>query len=147
MSAASLIGPALGLLTKEPHEHGFFSVFRKSGQGAAAGVIGVNGVTALQAPAHALPPIDLSTLESALASLFNGTFNAPLQVIAALILFLSAGRCVARIVGLGVVLVGFVGYSQGLRWDDVSPIAQSLGVRLLAAWRAFMAPPDLSVLP
>lgn len=142
MNAASVIGPALGLLTNEPHNHGFFSVFRKSGQGAAAGVIGVNGVAALGDAANTtLPRIDFSTVEGMLASMFNGTFNAPLQIIAALILFLSAGRCVARIIGLSAVLIGFVAYSQGVRWDDVYPLLNTLGARLSAAWRAFMTTP------
>lgn len=142
MQAASMIGPALGLFTNEPHDHGFFSVFRKSGQGAAAGVIGVNGVAALGETASAhLPRIDFSTWEGVLASLFNGTFNAPLQIMAALILFLSAGRCVARIIGLGAVLVGFVAYSQGVRWEDVYPLLSTLGARFGAAFRAFMETP------
>lgn len=142
MSAASVIGPALGLLTNEPHDHGFFSVFRKSGQGAAAGVIGLNGVSALSdATSVSAPHFDFSTFEGVLASIFNGTFNAPLQIMAALILFLAAGRCVARIVGLGAVLIGFVAYSQGVRWDDVYPLLSTLGARLAAAYRAFMETP------
>lgn len=137
-----MIGPALGLLTNEPHSHGFFSIFRKSGQGAAAGVIGLNGVAALGDPVVlAAQKIDFSTFEGVLASVFNGTFNAPLQVMAALILFLAAGRCIARIVGLGVVLIGFVAYSLGVRLEDVYPIAQSLSLRLSAAWQAFLNPP------
>jgi hypothetical protein len=145
MQAASMIGPALGLFTNEPHDHGFFSVFRKSGQGAAAGVIGVNGVNGVAAIGETatanLPRIDFSTWEGVLASLFNGTFNAPLQVMAALILFLSAGRCVARIVGLGAVLIGFVAYSQGVRWEDVYPLLSTLGARFSAAFCAFMETP------
>ena len=160
MHAASVIGPALGLLTDEPHSHGFFSVFRKSGQGAAAGVIGLNGVTAISAPVGTIvvppvvanaspapPHLDLSSLEGLLAALFNGTFNAPLQIMAALILFLSAGRCVARIVGLGAVMVGYVAYTQGLRWEDVYPLLHSLGDRTAAAWRAFMKTPAAAHAP
>jgi hypothetical protein len=60
---------------------------------------------------------------------------------AAALIFLAAGRCIARMFGLGVILFGFLAYQQGMRFEDVTPLLQSLAHRSSAAFTAFENPP------
>jgi hypothetical protein len=143
MSATSLLGPAFGLLSTAPHSHGAFGVLRKTGQGAGAGLLALSGSGALtRNPAEVAAPVyvDYASFEGLTAGLLNGAFNAPLQIAAAVLLFVAAGKCIARMIGLAIVLGGFILYSQGARMDDVYAILQSLWYRLSAAFTAFMNP-------
>lgn len=144
MASTPFLGPALGLFTATPHAHGPFSVVRKSLQGAGAAYVGLDGAgafgRALTAPSSA-NRIDITSFETFASALMSGAYNAQLQVLAAMLIFFAAGRCVARMFGLGVVLLGYVAYTQGMRWDDVAAILHSLGLRLAAAGRAFMETP------
>ena len=145
MPATPLLGPTLGLFTTAPHAHGPFSVVRKSMQGAGAGYIGLDGAgafgRALTAP-DATPVVPVSSFEGLIGAVVSGAYNAQLQVLAAVLIFFAAGRCVARMFGLGVVILGYVAYMQGMRWDDVADLLQNFGLRLGAAARAFMQSPD-----
>lgn len=145
MAATSWLSPTLGLLSNTPHQHGPFSVFRKTAQGAAAGMLGFSGAGGLGATgassAPALSSSHLSSIDGFIGGLASGAFNGPLQLLAAATVFLAAGRCIARMFGLGAVVLAYVAYASGVRWEDVTPIAASLGVRLSAAWQAFLNPP------
>ncbi|MBY0423805.1 MAG: hypothetical protein K2Q06_15985 [Parvularculaceae bacterium] len=145
MAASSWLSPTLGLLSNTPHQHGPFSVFRKSAQGAAAGMLGFSGAGGLGAGgaggASTITADHLSSIDGFIGGLASGAFNGPLQLLAAAAVFLAAGRCVARMFGLGAVVLAYVAYASGVRWEDVSPIAASLGVRFAAAWQAFLNPP------
>lgn len=102
----------------------------------------MNGSGAFGSPSQpASAPIDWSSFDGVTAALTSGAFNGPIQLIAAALIFLAAGRCIARMFGLGLVLFGFVAWQQGMRGDDVAPLLQSLWLRLSAAFAAFMAPP------
>lgn len=143
MNPASLVAPTLGLLSNTPHSHGPFSVFRKTGQGAGAGVLGLSGAGAFgetQAAATA-PPMDWSSLDGLANSLASGAFSGPLQLLAAALVFLAAGRCIARMLGLALVTAGFIAWREGVRLEDVTPILDSLWVRVSAAAAAFVNPP------
>lgn len=139
MSTLSWLGPTFGLLSKTPHKHGLFGLLRKTGQGAGAGALGLSGAGAFGA--HPAPlGVDLSSVEGWWAGLASGAFNAPLQILAAILIFLAAGKCIARLIGLGIVIGAFVLYMQGMRLDDVWPLAQEFWRRLSAAFQAFMNP-------
>lgn len=144
MNAASWLGPTLGLMSGAPHSHGPFSVFRKTAQGAGAGLLGVSGAGAIQsdeAAAAVAPKMDWTSFDGLASGLATGAFNGQLQLAAAVLIFLAAGRCIARMAGLGLVIGGFLAYSQGMRWDDLTPLLQSFWLRLNAAVAAFMSPP------
>ena len=145
MTSTSWLAPALGLLSPAPHAHGPFSVFRKTGQGAGAGLLGLAGAGAFGGqsapPAAASTPFDLSSIDSVFAALMSGAFNGPLQILGAVLIFAAAGRCIARMFGLGIVLLGFVAWQQGMRWDDLLPALQEFWARATAAYAAFMATP------
>lgn len=144
MATTPFLGPTLGLLSTTPHAHGPFGVVRKSLQGAGAAYIGLDGAGVFGralTQRDALPVANFSNWEGVLGALLNGAFNAQLQILAALVIFFAAGRCVARMFGLGIVLLGYVAWTQGMRWDDAAGLIHSLGLRLSAAARAFMETP------
>jgi hypothetical protein len=85
--------------------------------------------------------VDISSWEGVWTGVASGAFNAPLQIIAAVLIFLAAGKCIARLIGLGLVIAAFVLYAQGMRFEDVWPLAQEFLRRVSAAYQAFMHPP------
>jgi len=125
-----------GLFTTQPHSHGPITVTRKIVQGAGAGLLTLSGVgglmrdgnlsegaaDALKTMASTSNTYDLSTIDGFTEALLAGAFNDPLQIAGAMIMFLSAGRCVARFVGFSAVMLAFGMKSQGITLEDVTSL-------------------------
>lgn len=144
MTTLSWLWPSLGLLSNAPHDHGILSVFRKTGQGAFAGALGLSGAGALGASSVVAAPseaLDLSSLEGISAGLLGGGLNHQLQLLAAALIFLAAGRCVARMFGLGLAVLAFLAWREGMTSAEILTLLKSLWLRLSAAYAAFMNPP------
>jgi hypothetical protein len=144
-SALSMLGPNFGLLASEPHPHGPFGVMRKVGHGAGAALLLLSGAGALGgAEAATLPTpavVDYSSIEGLTSGFLTGAFNSPLQIAGAVLLFIAAGQCVARFIGVIAVMAGFYFYSQGVTLADVFVFLGSFTHRLSAAVAAFSHPP------
>ena len=128
-----------GLFTTRPHSHGPFTVTRKMAQGAGAGMLilsGANGLSndgniivglaeAIREMAATSAAYDLSTADGVTEALLSGAFNTPLQIAGAAFVFLSAGQCIARFVGLAAVMLAFGLHKQGVTLDDMMTFAQT----------------------
>ena len=124
----------------KPHTHHPFEVFRKFGQGAGAAYLVMSGSGSMLEPA-AGAALDLASLEGFAASLMSGAVAGPLQIVGAVVIFLLAGRCVARFLGLASVAAAFVLAAQGVTISEMADFAGGLGARLSAAAEAFAAAP------
>lgn len=115
---------------------------RKFAHGAGAALLAFAGADSLTdgaaAAASGSPPIvDFSTIDGAAQSLLTGGLSGPFQIIAAALVFLMAGRCVARFFGLVVVSVILVLYMQGVTVESASAFLEHFAERLAAATSAF----------
>ena len=115
----------------------------KFGQGAAAALAAFSGVNNVAGAAPGAPTIaDFTTLDGFTQAMLEGRLTGPAQIIAAAFLFLAAGRCTARLVGLvaGFALVYL--YLQGATLSEALQLAGDLGVRIAAAAQAFRGAGD-----
>ncbi|MEE2692698.1 MAG: hypothetical protein VX640_14275 [Pseudomonadota bacterium] len=127
-----------------PHTHSPFEVFRKFGQGAGAAWLVLTGSDAMLSPAAAdaaEPVVDFSSLNGIAESLATGGLTGPLQIIGAILIFLAAGRCIARFAGLIIMAGVFVLYTQGVTIGDIGSFAGDFMHRAAAAAQAFMSEP------
>lgn len=124
----------------KPHTHHPFEVFRKFGQGAGAAYLMMTGSGSLIG-AGAERIVDFTSLEGLARSLATGGVTGPLQILGAIVIFLMAGRCVARFLGLLTVGAAFVLYSQGVTLAEIASFAGEFGARFSAATDAFLATP------
>lgn len=125
------------------HGHHPFSVFRKFGQGAAAAYLAFTGSSTMMSPAieGQAPVIDFTSLNGIAESLATGGLNGQMQVLGALALFLAAGPCVARFVGLLLFAGAIFLYTQGVTFEQMGLVAGQLLERFSAAGAAFAAAP------
>ena len=137
----------MGLWTTAPHDHGPFTVLRKAAQGAGAGFLVLSGLGALTPEsagvakaAPSLASFDLTNFDGLTSALFSGAFNDPLQIIGAALVFIAAGRCIARFFGLAAALLVFFLYIKGASVGDLAVLAGSVAERFAAALTAFMEP-------
>lgn len=118
----------------------------KFGQGAAAALAaysGVNNVTGVAGAAPGAPTIaDFTTLDGFTQAMLEGRLTGPAQIIAAAFLFLAAGRCTARLVGLAAGLALVYLYLQGATLSEALQLAGDLGDRIAAAAQAFRGAGD-----
>ncbi|MEQ8178081.1 MAG: hypothetical protein RIC52_09120 [Amphiplicatus sp.] len=120
------------------------NVIRKFGQGAGAAYLAFAGSSTMISPAQAgqAPPvIDFTSLNGIAESLATGGLNGPLQVIGALALFLAAGPCIARFIGLALFACAIFLYTQGVSIEDMGLFVGHLLERLSAAGEAFASAP------
>lgn len=115
---------------------------RKFAQGAGSALLvfaGADSMTANASAAAAGAPamVDFSSMEGLLQTMFAGSLSGPLQIIAATFLFLAAGRCVARFLGLAVGAVVLLLYMQGVTLAEVQTFVLNFMERLSAAASAF----------
>lgn len=124
-----------------PHTHRPFEVFRKFGQGAGAGLLGVSGADTMTA-SSGLGAIDFTSLNGIAEALATGGLNGQLQMLGALIIFLAAGRCIARFAGLVAIAAAVALHMQGVGLNDVGSFASDFMQRATAAFGAFTASPS-----
>ncbi len=115
---------------------------RKFAHGAGAALLAFAGADSLSdgasAAASGSPPVvDFSTIDGAAQSLLAGGLSGPFQIVAAALLFLTAGRCIARFLGLVVVAAVLVLYMQGVTVESAWAFLEHFAQRLAAATSAF----------
>ena len=133
------------------HSHAPFAVFRKFAQGAGAAYLIATGAGNLgaapaiaaenssTAAASVAPVFDLTSLNGIAESLVTGGLTGPLQIAGAVLVFLAAGKCIARLVGLAAMFGVMFMYSQGVTTEEMFTFAGSFARRLSAAVEAFRA--------
>jgi hypothetical protein len=119
------------------------SAIRKFAHGAGSALLAFAGADSLAdsaaAAAGGAPPIvDFSSLDGIAQSLVNGGLSGPMQIMAAAFLFLTAGRCVARFLGLVAVTIVLVLYLKGATLEGAWSFIEQLAFRLDAARSAFL---------
>lgn len=115
---------------------------RKFAQGAGSALLVFAGADSMtdsaSAAATGSPPItDFSSLEGLTQTVLAGGLSGPLQIIVAAFLFLAAGRCVSRFLGLAVAASVLFLYMQGVTLQDAWMFAEHFTQRLTAAASAF----------
>lgn len=121
---------------------------RKFVQGIGAALLVFTGAGAMtrggaveQTNAGSASPVsvaDVSTIEGLLQTVSSGQFAGPLQIALAVLIFIAAGRCVARFLGLAVAAVAIVLYLQGVTVEDSLMFIERFAGRLDAAAQAFL---------
>lgn len=107
--------------------------------GAGAMTRGAEAGQTSDANFASLSNTDFSSVEGLLQAVTSGQFSGPLQIILAVLLFVAAGQCVARFLGLAVAAVAIILYMQGVTVPDVLMFFERFADRLGAAANAFLA--------
>lgn len=110
---------------------------RKFAQGAGTPILAYSGLSTASEVAGAPSAADFATLDGFTLAVLEGRLTGPAQLIAGALLFLAAGRCTARLVGLvaGAVLVYL--YMNGATAADGLSMAKEFTTRIVAAFKAF----------
>ena len=120
-----------------------FDAIRKLGQGLGSAWLtfssAQNTATMTVAPAGAAVASDFTSMDGFVQAVLEGRLTGPAQLAAGAVLFLVAGRCTARTLGLGLGLAALYFLQRGASPADVISAAGDLFVRLRAAFDAFMA--------
>jgi hypothetical protein len=117
---------------------------RKFAQGAGSALLVFAGADSLSDSAHAAaagtPPIvDFTSLDGVTQSLMTGGLTGPVQILAAALLFLAAGRCMARFLGLIAVAGVMSLYLQGVTPSEIIHFLGQFSERVGAAVSAFQS--------
>ncbi|MEK7266321.1 MAG: hypothetical protein AAB227_09510 [Pseudomonadota bacterium] len=113
---------------------------RKFAQGGGTPILAFNGATNLTADAAGSPVIaDFTTLDGFTQAVLEGRLTGPAQLIAGAFLFLAAGRCTARLVGLAAGFTLIYLYTQGHTLAEGVTLTKDLASRLIAAFNAFQS--------
>lgn len=131
-----------------PYPSAAVGATRKFVQGVGTALLVFTGAGAMTRGAEAgqtsdanfasLSNTDFSSVEGLLQAVTSGQFSGPLQIILAVLLFVAAGQCVARFLGLAVAAVAIVLYMQGVTVPDVLMFLEHFAERLGAAANAFL---------
>ncbi len=116
---------------------------RKFTHGAGSALLVFAGADSLTAATSAAQiddasRINLTTIDGVAQSLLSGALAGPLQVAGAAFLFLAAGKCTARLLGLLAAGAAIFLYLQGVALSDVVAYVERFAARLSAAQTAFM---------
>ncbi|MGE0408770.1 MAG: hypothetical protein AB7P23_05850 [Amphiplicatus sp.] len=111
-------------------------------QGAGSALLmfaGADSMTSSAAAAAAGEPhlVDFSSIDGIAQSLLTGGLTGPAQLIAAVFLFLVAGKCIARFVGLIAVSAILILYMKGVGVADMWQFVEHFAERTTAAVSAF----------
>lgn len=123
------------------YDRGFVSIgaVAKFLQGAGTALLAYTGAGNLTGASGAGVPgvTDFTTIDGFTQAMLEGRLTGPAQLIAGAFLFIAAGRCNARMLGLfaGLALVFF--YSQGVTLAEMIQIGGDLVGKLVAAAAAF----------
>ncbi|MFZ5617785.1 MAG: hypothetical protein ACOZAA_10760 [Pseudomonadota bacterium] len=112
---------------------------RKFAQGAGTALLGFSGANAMTGEAAAGAPTvaDFTTLDGFTQAVLEGRLTGPAQLIAGAFLFLAAGRCTARLLGLFIGLTLIYFYMQGVTLTDMLRYAAGASARVAEALSAF----------
>lgn len=112
---------------------------RKFIQGAGTALLAYMGAgkMANASVAGASTISDIMTIDGLTQAVAEGRLTGPAQLAAALFLFLAAGRCVARMVGLAAGLAVIYLYTEGHTLAEGLSILKAIADRLAAAISAF----------
>ncbi|WP_425409149.1 hypothetical protein [Hyphococcus sp.] len=96
----------------------------------------------LQQAASSARPLftpDFFSFEGVLQTLTSGQFAGPLQIALAVLLFVAAGRCIARFLGLAIAAAVIFLYLQGVTVEDSMMFFERFADRISAAVQAFLS--------
>ncbi|OFW99827.1 MAG: hypothetical protein A3E78_07220 [Alphaproteobacteria bacterium RIFCSPHIGHO2_12_FULL_63_12] len=116
----------------------FVDTARKFAQGAGTPALAYSGAANAADVGGMAPTVtDFTTLDGFTQAVLDGRLTGPAQLIAGAFLFLAAGRCTARLVGLaaGVALIYL--YTQGHTLAEGLTLSKEFVSRLIAAFDAF----------
>lgn len=112
-------------------------VVRRLAQGAGSGLLmfaGADTMTANAAtPQSTLASIDFTSFEGIAQSVLAGNMTGPMQIIAAILLFVATGKCMSRFIGLIAVAGIFLLHMQGVTMNDVGAFMTEVGGGILNA--------------
>lgn len=146
MSAVPLIQPVpyYPAPTSTSYRAGYpqsLNAARRFAQGAGSALLVFSGADSMTNSAAAsvgdVAPLDFSSLDGIIQSAMSGGLTGPFQIIAAAFLFLAAGRCVSRFLGLIVAAGVLLLYMQGVTVQDAWLFLEHFTQRLSAAASAF----------
>lgn len=113
---------------------------RKFAQGAGMPVLAYTGAANVTADAAGAPIMtDFATLDGFTQAILEGRMTGPAQLIAGAFLFLAAGRCTARVIGLAAGAVLIYLYTQGYTVAEGLTLSKNIASRLAAAYNAFQS--------
>ncbi len=150
MPGVQWIQPALayGVPSNMPH-HSFgdmrsVNAARRFAQGAGSALLvfaGADSITdgAAGAAAGSPPIFGMATVDGIAQSVFQGGLTGPVQIAAAVPLYLLAGRCVSRLMGFVIAIVAVALYLQGVTIADAAQFIDQVSRRVTAAVAAFQA--------
>lgn len=127
----------------KPHSHMTLAALRKFAQGAGSALLVFAGADNFTGAAAAAPmegsfsAIDFTSVEGLLQAVTAGPLTGPMHILAAALIFLAAGKCVARFLGLAVAALVLFLYMQGVTVEDGVGFFTRFGERLAAAAQAF----------
>lgn len=125
------------------HSHGGMPITRKFAQGGGSALLAFGGADTMTANAAAasagspVSPIDLSSLEGIAGSIFSGALTGPMQIAAAVLLFVAAGKCISRFAGLFSVAGLYFLHQQGVSFGEAAHFVTNFTERAGAAVQAF----------
>lgn len=150
MPGVQWIQPALayGVPSHMPH-HSFgdmssVNAARRFAQGAGSALLvfaGADSITdgAADAAAGSPPIVDMASIDGIAQSVFQGGLTGPVQIAAAVLLYLVAGRSISRLMGFVIAIVAVALYLQGVTMADAAQFMDQLSRRAAAAIAAFQA--------
>ncbi|MEX0644063.1 MAG: hypothetical protein WD076_02050 [Parvularculaceae bacterium] len=124
------------------HGHKPLGVMARLAQGAGSALLMFAGADTMTSGASAAalgtpPLVDFTSIEGIAQSVLTGGLTGPMQIVAAVFLFLVAGKCIARFVGLAAVATILVLHMQGVTVDDALVFVDGFSQRFAAAVLAF----------
>ncbi len=105
-----------------------------SGAGAMTAGPGAGETTGLAALANYA---SLASPEGAVQAIVASGLSGPLQIAAAIFVFLAAGRCTERFLGFALTAIIMLAYFQGVTLEDSWSFMERFAARLTAAADAF----------
>lgn len=112
-------------------------VIRRLAQGAGSGLLmfaGADSMTANAAtPQSTLASIDFTSFEGIAQSVLAGNMTGPMQIMAAVLLFIATGKCMSRFIGLIAVAAIFFLHMQGVTLNDAGSFMSNMGEKVFTA--------------
>lgn len=112
-------------------------VIRRLAQGAGSGLLmfaGADSMTANAAtPQSTLASLDFTSFEGVAQSVLAGNMTGPMQILAAVLLFIATGKCMSRFIGLIAVAAIFFLHMQGVTLNEAGAFAADIGGSILNA--------------
>lgn len=107
------------------------------GAGSALLMFAGAGATS-EAGSEAWTTMDMASVDGIAQSFFDGPLNGPMQIAAAIALFLAAGRCPSRVAGLAAVAAFMTLHANGVTANDIASFLEHFYIRLSTAGAAFL---------